>query len=236
MTDLQAQLVKFVKEFDAFCQSNDIEYCLFWGTLLGCIREKGFIPWDDDIDVAMDRENFEKFKKLAFENKLPSHFAFEDTHFLKGCRIPKVRNKDTEILDRNGGTGIFIDIFPFDRFTDVDVRILKIASLGLRIRDYRRKISNKFLRLIYTPLSLLPYLCFVFVRKIYSNKNLSKGDYVGNAPIMNTEYFFHVDDFYPFERKVFESIELPVPQGFDNILKTRYGDYMVPVNYNNKHY
>ena len=236
MTDLQSQLLKFVKEFDAFCQENGVEYCLFWGTLLGCIREEGFIPWDDDIDIAMDRENFEKFKKLAAENKLPPHFAFEDSLFLKGCRIPKVRNKNTDVVDRNGGTGIFIDIFPFERFTELDAKLLKYASVGLRIRDFRRKITNKFLRLIYTPLSLLPYLCFVLVRKVYSNRRLTKGRYIGNAAITNTEYFFNVDDFYPFEKKLFESVELPVPHGFDNILKVRYGDYMTPVNYKNKHY
>ena len=236
MTDFQAQLMEFVKEFDAFCQTNDIEYCLFWGTLLGCIREKGFIPWDDDVDVAMDRENFEKFKKLAAENKIPSHFAFEDSLFLKGCRIPKVRNKDIQVKDRNGGTGIFIDIFPFDRFTEFDVKVLKTASLGLRIRDFRHKINNKLLRLIYTPLSLLPYLCFILVRKIYTLRRLTKGNYIGNAPITNSEHFFDIDDFHPFERRLFESRNLPVPRGFDNILRKVYGDYMIPIDYNNKHY
>ncbi len=236
MTDLQCRLLKFLKEFDAFCNEQQIEYCLMWGTLLGCIREKGFIPWDDDVDVAMDRNNFEKFKKLAIENKLPPNFVFEDSLFLKGCRIPKVRNKSEDICDRNGGRGIFIDIFPFDRFTATDAFVLGMASRGLRIRDYRRKICNKPLRSIYTVLSLIPYLCFVCVRSIYSKKKYGKGNYVGKAAITNTEEFFTSEEFYPFVRKRFETLELPVPNGFDAVLRKTYGNYWIPVDYNSKHY
>lgn len=236
MTDLQSQLLELLKRFDFFCQKNEIEYCLMWGTLLGCIREKGFIPWDDDIDIAMDRTNFEKLKVCAREGKLPANISFEDSLFLKGCRVPKIRNKEISIRDRNGGEGIFIDVFPFDRFTTLDMRVLLVASWGLRLRDYRRKINNRLLRSIYTPVSVIPYLCFVFVRKIYSLKRLGTGVWVGKAPIANPEVFFDIKDYYPFVRKKFETLALPVPNGYDKILKKVYGNYMIPKNYNNVHY
>lgn len=236
MTGFQIQLLEFLKKFDAFCQEQHLEYCLFWGTLIGCIREGGFIPWDDDVDVAMDRDNFEKLKRLAREGKLPPQFEFEDSLFLKGCRIPKVRYKGVAIHDRNGGTGIFIDIFPFDRFTAIDVQILKIAATGLHVRDYRRKISNKLVRSVYTPLSIIPYLLFVLVRSVYSHRELKNGKYIGNSPVTNSEYFFNVSDFYPFSRKQFEDSAFPVPKGFDAILKEVYGNYLIPVDYKNKHY
>ena len=140
MTGFQVQLLEFLKKFDSFCQEQHLEYCLFWGTLIGCIREGGFIPWDDDVDVAMDRDNFEKLKRLAREGKLPPQFEFEDSLFLKGCRIPKVRYKGVAIHDRNGGTGIFIDIFPFDRFTAIDVQILKIVGRTLKVPPKRTLI------------------------------------------------------------------------------------------------
>ena len=218
MTGFQVQLLEFLKKFDSFCQEQHLEYCLFWGTLIGCIREGGFIPWDDDVDVAMDRDNFEKLKRLAREGKLPPQFEFEDSLFLKGCRIPKVRYKGVAIHDRNGGTGIFIDIFPFDRFTAIDVQILKIAATGLHVRDCRRKISNKL------------------VRSVYSHRELKNGKYIGNSPVTNSEYFFNVSDFYPFSRKQFEDSEFPIPKGFDAILKEVYGNYLIPVDYKNKHY
>lgn len=236
MTEFQRRLLGFLKEFDTFCREQRVEYCLMYGTLLGCIREKGFIPWDDDVDVVMDRNNFERFKSLASEGRLPPNFVFEDAFFLKGCRVPKVRDKSEVIQDRNGGSGIFIDIFPFDRFTATDVFVLEIASTGLLIRDYRHKINNKPLRMIYTVLSLMPYLCFVCVRSIYSKKKYDKGRYIGKAVITNTEAFFTLDEFYPFGRKKFESLELPVPNDCDAVLKKIYGNYWIPVDFNNKHY
>lgn len=236
MNEFQCRLMNFLERFDAFCQEQGVEYCLMWGTLLGCIREKGFIPWDDDVDVAMDRANFEKFKQLAANNKLPEGFAFEDALFLKGCRVPKVRDKKEAVQDRNGGSGIFIDIFPFDYFTTLDALVLGLASYGLHIRDYRRKIRNKPLRLIYTLLSLIPYLGFVLVRAIYSRKKYDKGRYIGKAVITNTEEFFTLDEFYPFVRKRFETAELPVPNNYDAVLRRVYGNYWIPVDFNNKHY
>ncbi len=236
MNELQGRLMEFLEKFDDFCQEQEVEYCLMWGTLLGCVREGGFIPWDDDVDVVMDRPNFEKFKRLASEGKLPPSFVFEDMFFLKGCRVPKVRNKEQSVRDRNGGSGIFIDIFPFDRFSTLDVKILNFAALGLHIRDYRRKIANKLLRSIYTPISLIPYLLFAGVRWIYSRKESKTGEYVGKAVITNTEQFFTVDEFYPFKRKKFETRELPIPNNYDSVLRKMYGKYWIPVNWNNKHY
>ena len=236
MTEFQCRLLKFLKEFDVFCQEQKIEYCLMWGTLLGCIREKGFIPWDDDVDVAMDRANFEKLKRLASEDKLPQNFVFEDSLFLKGCRVPKVRDKSEDIRDRNGGDGIFIDIFPFDRFTGADAFVLGVAARGLHIRDYRRKIRNRLFRSIYTLLSLVPYLGFVCVRAIYSRKKHNDGCYMGKAVITNTEEFFTLEEFYPFVRKKFETLELPVPNDYDSVLRKVYGKYWIPIDFNNKHY
>ena len=236
MTEFQQQLVRFMEEFDNFCRDQKVEYCLIWGSLLGCIREGGFIPWDDDIDIAMDRPNFEKFKKLANEGKLPPNFAFEDSLFLKGCRVPKVRDKEKSVRDRNGGEGIFIDIFPFDRFSYIESKVLGLASHGLHMRDYRRKISNKFLRSVYTQISLIPYLFFITVRWIYSGKNSPNGKYIGKAAITNTEEFFTLDEFYPFQRKKFETLYLPVPNDYDSVLRRVYGKYWIPVDWNNKHY
>ena len=236
MTPIQGQLFDFLVKFNQFCQENDIQYSLFWGTLLGCVREKGFIAWDDDVDVIMTRENFEKFKQLAAEQKLPKNFAFEDSLFLKGCRIPKVRDKSVQITDRNAGEGIFIDIFPMDRYTSWDVKILSLAAKGLKIRDYRKKIASKTIRSIYTLLSWVPYSFFVLSRKLYCQKKLEKGSYWGIAPVCNAEHFFAEKLLDKTVLMQFETAQLPIPIGYDEILKLCYGDYMTPVDYGNQHY
>ena len=74
--DMQTSLLELLKEFHKFCMANNIKYSLDWGSLLGAIRHKGFIPWDDDLDIMVDRENYEKIKrqiggKLCYEHGTP---------------------------------------------------------------------------------------------------------------------------------------------------------------------
>lgn len=236
MTPLQHQLFDFLVKFNQFCKENNIQYCLFWGTLLGCIREKGFIPWDDDIDVVMDRKNFEKLKKLSVEGKLPKNFAFEDSLFLKGCRVPKIRDKSVSVIDKNSGEGIFIDIFPMDCYNKFDVMLLSIAAKGLKIRNSRGRFKFLPIKFLYVLLSWIPYSFFILTRKIYSGLSLSDGNYLGIAPVCNVEHFFSKSLFECPVLRQFEDEKFPVPNGYDAILKQCYGDYMVPVDYKENHY
>ena len=70
MNKLQKEDLKILKTLDAFCKEHDISYVLYAGTLLGAIRHQGYIPWDDDVDVAMDRKNFDRFEKLMSTSSL----------------------------------------------------------------------------------------------------------------------------------------------------------------------
>lgn len=102
MSNIHQDLYELLCKFDLFCKSNDVEYFLIYGTLLGAVRHKGFIPWDDDIDLAMDSDNFSKLKLLAKEGKLPEGLEFQDALYTKGCRVPKIRDLESSVIDANG--------------------------------------------------------------------------------------------------------------------------------------
>lgn len=237
MNTIQKELLQLLIEFDLFCKKNNLQYCLMWGTLLGAVRHKGFIPWDDDIDIAMDIENFQKLKQLASQNELPLNMEFQDSFYTKGCRIPKVRKKDSLIKDKNGATGIFIDIFPFNRYTELDAFVLRVAAKGLKIRDYKRKIQQPLFRAFYNIFSFLPYLAFIATRYIFSKKqSCENGNYIGRAVITNVEFFFKVDDFFPFTKAEFEGHVFNVPRDSRAILTECYGNWREPIDNGDKHF
>ena len=117
---LQLIELELLVEFDRICRKNNIRYTLTGGTLLGAVRHGGFIPWDDDADVSMLRQEYEKFKK-ACEIELNKKYYFQDMQITQGYRwgYGKLRKKDTLFLREYQehmpySQGVFIDIFPRD--------------------------------------------------------------------------------------------------------------------------
>ena len=237
MTPLQSQLFEMMKVFDAFCKEHELQYCLAWGTLLGAKRHKGFIPWDDDVDLAMTRSSFEKLKQLAVDGKLPEGLVFEDSYFTKGCAIPKIRDKRTGLVDNSNGVGIFLDIYPMDNYSSFSASLFKLVRAGLIIRDRRKRIGNKALRLCYTFMSIFPYLIFAMVKKLYMHLPPAKtGVYVSTAPVTNPEFFFFQNEMYPFGTEEFEGMNLPVPHDVEAVLRLLYGGWETPVQTGNTHF
>ena len=107
-------------EFDRVCRENDIKYTIFGGTLLGAVRHKGYIPWDDDADIAMLREDYERFKSVA--GQLDQDICYFQDHTTDpGYRwgYGKLRRTGTTFVragqeHMKGKTGVFVDVFPMD--------------------------------------------------------------------------------------------------------------------------
>lgn len=117
MDDIKKVLLETLCEFHDFCEENDLEYFLIGGTLLGAVRHKGFIPWDDDIDVIMPRSDYDKFIELA--NKLDHPLRLRVSKYEEDYRYPFMKLTNEKIVVEESGskpfrTGIWIDIFPLD--------------------------------------------------------------------------------------------------------------------------
>ena len=106
LRDIQLANLAILKEFDEFCRANNLSYWIEYGTLLGAVRHKGYIPWDDDIDVSMTREDYDKFIEIFEKNSPNSKLKLYYGKNNSGLFLLKLMRKDTELL--------FIDIFPSD--------------------------------------------------------------------------------------------------------------------------
>ncbi len=128
LNKLHEQLCDILFEFDRVCRKHDIKYSLAYGTLLGAVRHKGMIPWDDDVDVMLDRENFDRFCEIC-PSELGKDYFFQSKKTERAypyniCRIRK--NNTAMIYDswRNSGMhlGIYIDIYPVDNIPDNKIK------------------------------------------------------------------------------------------------------------------
>ena len=118
---LQLVLLDMMKDIDEICEKNDIHYVLLYGSILGAIRHDGFIPWDDDLDIGVTRDEYEKFIH-ALEKDLPDKYTFQyfekDSRFLAPYPAMKIRLKNTYIEEKNfllknkchECNGVFIDV------------------------------------------------------------------------------------------------------------------------------
>lgn len=121
LRQLQLTMLETLKVFDAFCREHDIKYSLYAGSLLGAVRHKGFIPWDDDLDVCMGRSEYDRFIAL-WEQDPPEGYILQNKENTPAYwqSFSKIRKDHTTFLqeEREAGkyhTGIFLDVFPLDR-------------------------------------------------------------------------------------------------------------------------
>lgn len=244
LREFQLEELKILKKLDEICQEQKIHYWVMYGTLLGAVRHKGFIPWDDDVDLAMPRKDFERFMEYIQEHPESIHPLVLDSYETnKGYPfyIPRICNPDYFLTfeNRKYTSGLFVDIYPFDGMGNSKEYWHRLYPKILRIRKhltlstqksliYGSGIAHKVLNLpnsIYSKIRGNQY----FLRKLdHIEKQFSwdESKYV-SVPAWDPQiWFFEKEWFDCLIRVPFEDTYACIPKKYDEVLKTRYGDYM----------
>ena len=237
---IQIDILDYV---DDFCKKNGINYWLDCGTLLGAIRHKGYIPWDDDIDIGMLRPDYEKFIEL-FNHNNDSDFSFICYENDKDWVFPfgKVLNNNTVFFEPDEKHGIkssvYIDVFPYDNAPEDKKkinRIFKKRNLYAKLTKLQRfscfyierKNKYNFIRYpFHIMMQIFPKDFFVKKGVELSKKYMNiQTNLVGNFTSLSKQYC-EKDVFSSFVDVEFEGKKYPAPVGYDKWLKSFYGDYM----------
>lgn len=237
LTKLHKVELELLNEFHRICELHHLDYFLDSGTALGAVRHKGFIPWDDDIDVGMLRDDYEKFLEFA-PHSIQSGFYLQ-THLVdRNYRHMHAKLRKLNTVFPEPGTdnlacrGIFIDIFPFDSVSDVpwiskiEIKIGRYLRSRLTIRKFGSK-KNCYKKFLSRVLHLLPISFFegifnAFLRCHHNNTN----HIVCHFYHMRLNKPFEKKWFVPTKRIIFESAEYRIMGDYDSYLKAMYGDYM----------
>ena len=250
MTQLSLQEIKdieleLLKAYASFCEQNNLTYFLCGGTLLGAVRHKGFIPWDDDIDVFMPRPDFEKFVKLTGFNPINSDYEtcfYRDTKTQIPYPFAKVIDMRTKVIEKTKSEdacmGIWIDVFPIDGFSDsmfinklFCFRKLLWKRLCFTYSDDLSKVDKKkkFIKML-----VMPFLKLMGQKRLFNklDKICRKYDFEESKNVGCTVWGYKIKELIPkyslipASKVSFEGLDFAAPADPSVYLSSLYGDYM----------
>lgn len=230
----QIILLRMLKIVHDICEENNIKYSLDAGTLLGAVRHNGFIPWDDDIDIFMLREDYDKFKKIA-SDVLPNDISLYVKSKSEKLHTFWIKLRDNKSITvrlgnrtskRQKNMGIFLDIFP------VDTTNHPLLACAFK-KFYFNKYNNKLLKFLLK----LPRHLLVFIIRKHNVQKISRflfslGDKKKKYLFYGFEYynpysqFYELSDVFPLKKVRFEDANFYATGNHDAFLTRTYGDYM----------
>lgn len=240
LKDCQMNILKFI---DRVCKENDIPYFVSYGTLLGAIRHKGFIPWDDDIDICIYREDYNRFLNVVKEMKDERYQVLDyDSSDWYFQNFAVILDTDTVIEDhikvKRHDTSVFVDVFPVERFDDIKVidkahlfatlRMISYIQLQYvqygdsKLKDFCRKIMWYLLR----PVN--PRFFGKRIEKLINKYRNPSGQYEGliGCGKDGRKEVFPAGMYKELIEVPFEDMMVPIPKNYDEFLTQFYGDYM----------
>ena len=223
----QMVMLGMLKELDRICRKHDIPYFLYWGTLLGAIRHDGFIPWDDDLDVAVMRKDYQRLMKVL-PDELPEDIVLQtnDTDRNYFYFFAKLRDKHS-FLDEGSydrvfrERGVFIDIFPMDRINPKTQR-LRLQSMAYNW--FRKGNGNgSSMRKIRALTLFNRKISFPALRLLSRMMRCKSITFDYGIPFHKVH---DMDDIFPLTTHVFEGLTTFIPGNSHKVLQSLYGDYM----------
>ncbi len=259
---LQSTLLDMYKDLKQVCDKHSITPFIVEGSAIGVVRHKGFIPWDDDLDIAMNRVDYEKFLSI-FESELSDRYILNAPNYSSNAkaRFAKILKRGTvfrEIFEQDNSvpTGVFLDVFVIDNVPKNRIirflkgtrcNILQFISSQVYIYENNNDLTREVLKRTGT------YSLKMFIGKIFSWRSASKWfdvvdkacryKHTGKCGIVTARnhYFGEIFDenvLYPAKQGQFCDIEVPVFNDIDAYLSCLYGDYMKipPVEKRERHF
>jgi len=243
LTPLHQVELNLMQRVINICDTENIDYFLIGGSLLGAIRHHGFIPWDDDIDIGMRRTEYQRFITVA------NHYLDPNQTFLQtgasdpdyGLSYMKLLDATTYIEEKNNVNnafkGVFVDIFPFDKIPDdTDLRRSQMMHYKLEDAAILLRLNYNFVK---TPLrNLITKKTPQQLAEVNDHKQ-QREDYMRLYEHSDSRTYKNLASQYDYDKEIlsyaeltelqtvpFESLHVKIPQAYDAILTRMYGDYM----------
>ena len=226
----QLRMLEMLKELHRICIKYDIKYWLSSGTLLGAARHKGFIPWDDDLDIEMERKDYIRLMKIL-PKELNVDYVVQTQKTDKNYMpvFPKIRDTKSDVTEHDKSglkyTGIFVDIFIMEKGS---LPLLKMAGFihsNLCSMKYKKKrfpfTVSAFSGLFYKTVTNVLYPVF----RIFKN-NENKFYHTFGSGMGGFLLHRDIEDIYPLTTIEFEGLMFNAPKNTDGYLRKIYGDYM----------
>lgn len=239
MSEYKKIVLDILVRVDRICRDNDIDYMIFYGTLLGAVRHKGFIPWDDDIDIVVKREDYSKLMRLVNDSEFDLRFICTATQKDTIFPFGKICDTRTVMYEQRfkpiENYGAFIDVFPLDYLPVDEQKRAAIVKKGRMVQkmivhsartgymktgsfvtNMKRKAAMTFCGMLNT---------YKLVKKLESEEwaqTSGKTNYLG----LSWDCSFEADDLDGVSEVEFEGHKFLAPRDPDKILTSLYGDYM----------
>ncbi|GKH61115.1 LicD family protein [Campylobacter ureolyticus] len=244
LDEAKEKMLEMMCYIDKVCRDNNIKYSLAYGTLIGAIRHKGFIPWDDDMDIMLTRDNYDKLIEIIKKDDKYDFLDFDSGFILN---FSKICYKNTLAIEKDkyrlkcNLLGVFVDVFPIDNLPVKEpkrhLRKISLIQHLLIYRNFNMILSpGNFLKKIAKLSLLFPLFCIsrVFFTKKYLIRILKetilkyKNITTKKCGIFSDglKEIYDKNDFKNYIDVSFENFKLMAVQNYDAILKIYYGDYM----------